>query len=164
MYPYPSRRGWPSMMDIAMRQLGELAETSLGDSSSPIREPGYTYHSDKSAVNIRVELPGVAPANLEVHTEAGKVVVKGTRFGKNTDTSVEQMSVEPNDENASATEDGAEVKQEPVPEVVFAKEFHVPQSVDADATRASLKHGLLELYIPKKQKHKTRQIKIDAST
>ena len=140
---------------------------SFGGGSSSTREPGYYYHSDENAVNIRVELPGVAAADLEVHTEVGKILVKGKRFSRNISTTVEQIQTEPKEgeEMSDAQKEGdAEMKQTVTPEVVFVKEFHVPQSVDADKTRASFKDGLLELCIPKKQQHMTRQIKIDVSS
>ena len=176
MYRFPTRRGWPSLMNMAIRELDELSEMSFESASCVSREPGYSYRCDENAVNIRVELPGVAPADLEVHTEVGKVVVKGKRFSKNVNRTAEQMKSEPKEVEAdegmvkdgeksgNVQKDGdGEVKQEATPEVVFVKELHVSQWADTDATRALFKDGLLELWIPKKEQQKTRQIKVDVS-
>jgi HSP20 family molecular chaperone IbpA len=42
----------------------------------------------------------------------------------------------------------------------FYRQFELPEAVDSDKIRAELKHGVLALHLPKKEKAKPRQIQV----
>jgi HSP20 family molecular chaperone IbpA len=45
----------------------------------------------------------------------------------------------------------------------FYRQFELPEAVDADRISAQLKHGILALHLPKKEKAKPRQIEVQVS-
>ncbi len=45
----------------------------------------------------------------------------------------------------------------------FYRQFELPEAVDADRISAQLKHGILALQLPKKEKAKPRQIEVQVS-
>jgi HSP20 family protein len=45
----------------------------------------------------------------------------------------------------------------------FYRQFELPEAVDADRISAQLKHGILALHLPKKEKAKPRQIAVQVS-
>jgi HSP20 family protein len=45
----------------------------------------------------------------------------------------------------------------------FYRQFELPEAVDADQISAELKHGILALHLPKKEKAKPRQIAVQVS-
>jgi HSP20 family molecular chaperone IbpA len=45
----------------------------------------------------------------------------------------------------------------------FYRQFELPEEVDADRIRAELKHGVLTLQLPKKEKAKPRQIQVSVA-
>ncbi len=45
----------------------------------------------------------------------------------------------------------------------FYRQFELPQAVDADRISAQLKHGILTLHLPIKEKAKPRQIEVQVS-
>lgn len=170
---YGSRPRMTPLMDLALSQLDGL-NRELSTRSEPVtREPAYSYRADESDLCIQVELPGVAPADLHVHAEPGKILIKGSRFPISASATV----VEPVPDSATETahdaasngnEKEVPMKTQPddaptsTPDVVFAKEFNTTTAVDTDAIRATFKYGLLDIVIPRKSQHTSRRITVNA--
>ena len=167
-------------MDLALRSLDELGreltDTDTDNRSAVTREPGFSYRADERLLHIRVELPGVAPADLHINAESDKISIKGTRFHRakqdsgatDADGSDENEANNQNNENtgdnAKHTQDTVDIGSENVktPQVVFVKEFQLPRTIDASAATATFRDGLLDLVIPNKKAAERRKITVNA--
>ncbi len=90
---------------------------------------------------IIADLPGVDPKEIELSIENNVLTIKGTR-------TLERNLKE---ENYSKTErfSGA-----------FYRQFNLPDHVNGEAIKAKGKHGVLEIIIPKKERHVPKKIKV----
>lgn len=105
--------------------------------------PVDVYETDQNVV-LKAELPGVKPEEVEVRVEDHTLYLKGERkFEK-------------------------EVKEEDYHHIErsygnFVRTFPLPNSVNAEATKAEFKDGVLTLTLPKREEAKPKTIKILAS-
>ena len=92
-----------------------------------------------------IDIPGVNPKDVEITLEAGMLTITGERF----------QQAEKADENVvrRRTERGSGR---------FYRRFVLPNTVDADKVRATDRHGVLEVTIPKQAKAQPRRIKVAA--
>ena len=175
-------------MDLALRSLDELGreltDTGTDTRSAVTREPGFSYRADERLLHIRVELPGVAPADLHINAESDKISIKGTRFhrakkdsgatdadgsdeneanNQNNQNNQNNENNENSGDNAKHTQDTVDIGSETVktPQVVFVKEFHLPRTIDASAATATFRDGLLDLVIPNKKAAERRRITVN---
>ena len=98
-------------------------------------------HADKYV--LHADVPGVDPATIEITLEKGVLTLSGSR------------------EKALAQKD---VETRRVERITgrFLRRFTLPESVDADAVKASGKHGVLEIVIPKREAAKARKITVNS--
>jgi HSP20 family protein len=95
------------------------------------------------ALVLRAELPGVLEKDLKIQVDQATLTLQGVR------------RIEP--------PKGLDVhRRERVP-YEFTRSFTLPVKVDADKAKASLKHGVLTLTLPKAAEVQPRQIKVSAS-
>ncbi len=88
-------------------------------------------------------LPGVDPSAIEITLETGVLTLSGSR-----EKAVEQKGVESRRiERLTGT---------------FLRRFTLPESVDADAVKATGKNGVLEIVIPKREAAKPRKINVNS--
>lgn len=94
---------------------------------------------------LYVDVPGVDPKNVEITLETGVLTISGERY----------MQAEQADENVirRRTERGSGK---------FYRRFVLPETVDADKVKATDRHGVLEILIPKQAKAQPRRIKVAA--
>jgi HSP20 family protein len=94
---------------------------------------------------LYVDLPGVDPKDVEITLESGVLTITGERF----------MQAEKTDEKVISrrTERGSGR---------FYRRFILPDTVDADNVRATDRHGVLEILIPKQAKAQPRRIEVAA--
>ncbi|NNF40432.1 MAG: Hsp20/alpha crystallin family protein [Woeseiaceae bacterium] len=94
---------------------------------------------------LYVDLPGVDPKDVEITLESGVLTITGERF----------MQAEKTDEKivSRRTERGSGR---------FYRRFILPDTVDADNVKATDRHGVLEILIPKQAKAQPRRIKVAA--
>ncbi len=94
---------------------------------------------------LYVDLPGVDPKDVEITLESGVLTITGERF----------MQAEKTDEKivSRRTERGSGR---------FYRRFILPDMVDADNVKATDRHGVLEILIPKQAKAQPRRIKVAA--
>ena len=92
-----------------------------------------------------IDIPGVNPKDVEITLEAGMLTITGERF----------QQAEKADENVvrRRTERGSGR---------FYRRFVLPNTVDADKVKATDRHGVLEVTIPKQAKAQPRRIKVAA--
>ena len=98
-------------------------------------------HADKYV--LHVDVPGVDPAAIEITLEKGVLTLSGSR-----EKTVEQNGVESRRVERLTGR--------------FLRRFTLPESVDAEAVKASGKHGVLEIVIPKREADKPRKITVNS--
>ncbi|MBA8883869.1 Hsp20/alpha crystallin family protein [Dokdonella fugitiva] len=91
---------------------------------------------------ILADLPGVDPATIEVQMDKNVLSLKGERA-------------------AETLADGAKATRVERAHGRFDRRFVLPDSADADGIRASGKHGVVEITIPKKAQSAPRRIAIN---
>lgn len=98
-------------------------------------------HADKYV--LHADVPGVDPATIEITLENGVLTLAGSR-----ESAVEQKGVESRRiERVTGR---------------FLRRFTLPESVDAEAVKASGRHGVLEIVIPKREAAKPRKITVNS--
>jgi HSP20 family protein len=95
-------------------------------------------------IRIVAEIPGVKPENFRISVESNVLTIQGTK---------EQV---------------AEAKAEKVHRYertygTFERSFTLPATVDVNAIKATHEHGLLTIVLPKLEKEKAREIKVDVA-
>jgi HSP20 family protein len=98
-------------------------------------------HGDKYV--LHADVPGVDPAAIEITLENGVLTLAGSR-----EKLVEQKGV---DSRRIERVTGR-----------FLRRFTLPESVDAEAVKATGKHGVLEIVIPKREAAKPRKITVNS--
>jgi len=114
----------------------------LGDVATAAWTPVVDIFEEAEFVRIVAEVPGVKPEDVKILVEANVLTIQGTK---------EQV---------------AEQKAEKVHRYeriygAFERSFTLPATVDAEHIKATYNMGVLTLMLPKVEKAKPRQIKID---
>ena len=91
---------------------------------------------------ILADIPGVDPADIEIHMDKGTLTIKGER------------------KSETRAEDGKFTRVERTAGA-FERRFALPDSADADGITATGKHGVLEIAIPKKPETTPRRISVN---
>ncbi len=93
---------------------------------------------------VAADLPGVEAKDIEVTAEQGVLTIKGERRSEKKSSKDGYASVE----RASGT---------------FLRRFTLPESVDAEAIKATHVNGVLEISIPKRPTEQPRRISVQAA-
>ena len=98
-------------------------------------------HADKYV--LHADVPGVDPKEIEITLEKGVLTLSGSR-----EKAIEQK----------------EVESRRIERITgrFLRRFTLPESVDAENVKASGKHGVLEVVIPKREAAKPRKITVNS--
>jgi len=128
------------------RELARAFESPFGFELGPSGRgvyPAMNVFTDKSGTVLRMEVPGVAPENIQIESHGRTVTISGKREVK-------------------APENGSFHRRERgVGE--FSRSVQLPADVDVSRAEASCKHGILTIRIPKKEEAKPRQIAVQAA-
>jgi HSP20 family protein len=114
---------------------GFPAENARFEFAPPIR-----LTEDEAGYRLRADLPGVAEKDVHLEYENGILTLRAERRQEET----EKEKVIRN-EHCTCT---------------YVRSFELPE-VDADKVRATLKDGILDVTLPKSERAKPRQIKIN---
>lgn len=116
--------------DAISRSAGLSAETGAHAWRPPVDliEQGDRYL-------VRIDLPGVAPVDVEVEVEAGVLVVRGERRRDPSVPSDAFLRVER-------------------PQGPFAVEVKLPDSVDEESIEANHRGGVIEIVLPKREQRR----------
>ena len=98
-------------------------------------------HADKYV--LHADIPGVDPNAIEITLEDGVLTLSGSR-----EKTVEQKGVESRRIERMTGR--------------FLRRFTLPESVDAENVKATGKHGVLQIVIPKREAAKPRKITVKA--
>ena len=103
--------------------------------------PPVDIFETKDGLTVIADLPGVEQHALEVRVVDGVLTLHGktTHIAPGTPLAQEYELLN------------------------FYRQFELPEAVDADRISAELKHGILALHLPKKEKAKPRQIAVKVS-
>ena len=102
-------------------------------------------HGDR--FQLYMDLPGVDPSSVEITLEGGVLTVSGERV---------RLS------GQRDTHDEGELMRNERGHGRFYRRFVLPDTVDSDRVKATNRHGVLELTIPKQAKALPRRIKVAA--
>lgn len=106
--------------------------------------PPVDVREEKDRFLVEADLPGVAPADIEVTAEKGVLTIRGERKGEKR----EQASGYERIERVSGS---------------FTRRFALPENVQADAIRARFAHGVLEVAIPKQPEIAAKRVTVEAA-
>ena len=118
---------------------------SNDESTSAVAEwaPSVDIEEHADRYVLHADVPGVDPATIEITLEKGILTLSGSR-------------------DKLAEQNGAESRRLERATGRFLRRFTLPESVDADAVKASGKHGVLQIVIPKREAAKARKIAVNS--
>lgn len=130
--------------DLAVQEEEYTEEESWDDSQESSQQDGELpvdmYQTDDTIV-IRALVAGVSPAELEISITRDMVTVRGVR-----------------EEFQEAHDDGYFHRE--LFWGSFSRTLLLPEEVAIDEAEAQEKHGLLEIRLPKLDKHRSTQLKV----
>jgi len=137
---------------VGARQLQEdinrlFSSWSTSDSSGVTADwvPNVDINEFEDKFQLYIDVPGVDPKDVDITLENGVLTISGERF----------IQAEKSDEKVvrRRTERGTGR---------FYRRFILPELVDADKVKATDRHGVLEIMIPKQAKARPRRIEVAA--
>ncbi len=120
---------------------------STNDSSGVTADwvPSVDINEYDDKFQLFVDVPGVDPKEVEITLESGVLTITGERFAQ-----------------AEKAEENVVSRRAERGTGRFYRRFILPETVDADKVRATDRHGVLEIMIPKQAKAQPRRIKVAA--
>jgi len=128
------------------RELDRVFQNPLGIDLGPSGRgvfPAVNVFADKDGYVVRMEVPGVAPEQLNIETQGRTLTVSGARDDE-----------QPADGSFHRRERGRGQ---------FSRSLQLPADLDVMRAEAACKNGLLTVRIPKHEEAKPRQITIKAA-
>ena len=136
-----SQYGWPAEFKQFFDRVLHDAD---GDQSNVVTSqwaPRVDIKEEDGRFVIYADVPGVEPADIEVHMDKGILTIKGER-------------------KTVSEEDSARFSRVERAQGGFHRRFALPDSADADAIAAIGRNGVLEISIPKKPETTPRRIQV----
>ena len=137
-----------SIVDLLHRDLDRLATRRLpqNDAQGVVTNwvPAVDIIEEKDRFVLRADVPGVAPADIEVSMDGGVLSVSGHRFEESRSDDAGMQRVE----RVSGR---------------FLRRFSLPDSADAESVKARSNNGILEVTIPKLPEVQARRIEVEAA-
>jgi len=142
------------------REVDRLFEDAFGRvAAAPATwSPATDVREEADAYRFELELPGVAPEQVEVTLEKGVLTVRGE---KRTESRQATRTDEVRDDEAAPSSPGRWHIVERV-QGSFKRTFQLPQTVDEARITATFEHGLLTVVVPKSEVPKARKIEVRA--
>jgi len=135
-----------SMLNQLRREMERMSEGGENAEGSAIATsdwvPSVDIKETDSAFEIKADIPGVDPNDIEVHMENGVLTIKGERESEKKEEKEGYKRIE--------REWGS-----------FYRRFSLPDSADAEKISAKSKNGVLEITIPKQEKVQPRKISVE---
>ncbi len=107
--------------------------------------PPVNLHETEEGFVLTAELPGVSPDDIDVSIEGATVTLSGERKAE------------------YAAGEGVSVHRRERQTGNFRRAFELPAEIDLDRARATHKHGVLKLELPKSPELQPRQIAIETN-
>ena len=104
--------------------------------------PPVDVLESKGSYLVRAELPGMNKQDFNLEVKGGMLILTGERKPEEPRSGLEYRSVE-------------RVAGK------FSRSFYLPQTVQQDGIQATYREGILEIYVPKLDQSKARQIAVN---
>jgi HSP20 family protein len=131
-------------------RINDLFEEAVGRSrasqaaGSAVWYPPVDILESKEAYLIRAELPGMRREDFNLELREGTLTVSGER-------KLEEPA------------NGAEYHRSERPVGKFSRSFYLPHTVKHDGIKATYRDGILEVYVPKAEEAKPKQIAVSVN-
>ncbi|PZR12694.1 MAG: hypothetical protein DI536_14045 [Archangium gephyra] len=103
--------------------------------------PAADIRDNEKNVELRLDMPGVTPENIDVKLEGNRLTITAERS------------------DAKTTEDKGWVRRERTAGR-FVRSFTLDETLDGTQPEATYKHGVLTVTIPKKEETQPRSLKV----
>ena len=127
-------------------QIAERDVRKINQPEPPAAEtdvtPAVDIYENNDAILLRVDMPGVDQGRVEVTVENNVLTLKG------------RGQVEP--------PAGCELQQAEYNVYAYRRDFDLADRIDTAGIKARMRHGVLDVTLPKKQEVKARKIEIAA--
>lgn len=143
-------RWWDPLRDISSIQekMNQLFEDTLSRSrgreeglGTGLWTPSVDIYENNDAVVVKAEVPGLTKDQIGIEIKDGLLTLKGER----------KVEKDVKEENYHRIERAYGA---------FQRAFSLPATVDQEKISATLKNGVLELVLPKKEQAKKKQINV----
>ena len=135
------RGGFPAEFQQVVDRFFNAGNGSQSDVVTSQWAPRVDVREEAQRFVILADIPGVDPADIEIHMDKGILSIKGER------------------KHEAPAEDGKVTRVERAHGAVNRR-FALPDSADAEGITATGKHGVLEIAIPKKPETTPRRISV----
>jgi HSP20 family protein len=137
---------WAQEMERFMAHVDEaraapLSSMALAPMASVRWHPAVNVYETADAVVVQAELAGVAPEEVTVQYESGRLLVWGQR-------------------REAITPEAQAIHRLEIQADRFAFQARLPATVDAEAAKATLHAGILEVRLPKRPTHRNGVIRL----
>ena len=137
------RDSWFDLLTMLERRMGR-AFPETEDASTAAWVPMVDIFEEPEVLRITAEIPGVKPEDVKISVEGNLVTIEGTK---------------------------AQVAEEKTERVhryertygTFVRSFTLPATVDAEQIKAKYEMGVLTLSLPKVERAKARQVKVEVA-
>ncbi len=119
-----------------------FAFTGAGESLATGFAPPVDIYEDAEGITLRAELPGLSANEVDLRIENDTLTLKGERKLENEEKKDNYRRIE--------RWSGA-----------FSRSFTLPPTVDTDKVRAESRNGVLNVFLPKREETKPKQIKVN---
>ncbi len=138
----PSDRGrFPETMNPTHRP--DAGTTGSRNADGVGWVPAVDIHEAEDRTVLRVDLPGVVLEQIELRIEGDRLTLQGER-------------------RADAGQGGSETLLRERPSGRYHRSFELPPNIEQAGIRAELRHGVLEVVLPKKPASSIKPIKVEA--
>lgn len=127
----------------SMRQaMDRMFEETIAEAPQAEREIALPFDvlSDDDGYTLHALVPGLTAEDVEIEILNNTVTVRGTL--------------------QSSAQEGAKYLLSELPSGNFSRLITLPTAVDANKVDATIKNGVLSLYIPKAEAHRPKTIKV----
>lgn len=133
---------WGLKGDIDRIFMGYGQRGKERDLSLATWSPAVNVMEDKEAIKFHVELPGMKKEDVKLTIDSGVLTIRGERTFKDEEKKKDYHRIESS-------------------YGMFERAFSLPNTVTSDKVAASMKDGILEILVPKKEEAKPKEINIE---
>ncbi|GAC1691838.1 MAG: Hsp20/alpha crystallin family protein [Candidatus Dormibacteraceae bacterium] len=135
----------PRLQDEINRLFGNVTENENSSAATAQWVPAVDIHEYTDRFELYVDVPGVDPKTVELTLEDGVLALSGERA-----------------DGGRKNGEEAETRRIERGQGRFYRRFVLPDTVDSDNVKATGRHGVLTVTIPKQAKAMPRRIQIGA--
>lgn len=144
-FPIWSGRGFPQEIQQAFERFLNPDDSDQSNVVTSQWAPRVDIREEADRFIIYADIPGVDPANIEVTMEKGILSLKGERSSE-----------------SRAEGEGGRFTRVERSHGSFYRRFALPDSANPEGIKASGRHGVLEVSIPKRAESAPRRITVES--